>query len=113
MIRLNPALGAILLTLALSTATASWSTGGCAMMEACAPRADMVSAPACDNRGMVVMVTLLGQNSYCEQGDCENTGVVLLVGRTRSCHGDAYAVLCLASEDCVVVVPTHAQLVLA
>lgn len=51
----------------------------------------------CGNYGVIVMVTVLGTNRYCAEGDCVNEGLIVMVGQSYSCMGNGLFVICLHS----------------
>lgn len=58
--------------------------------------ASFVSA-TCGNSGVILMVTVLGTNRYCADGDCVNEGVIVMVGQSYSCMGNGLFVVCVQS----------------
>lgn len=49
----------------------------------------------CTNHGIVTQVAILGENRYCEDQQCENYGIIVFVGETRSCYGNGASGACL------------------
>lgn len=55
----------------------------------------------CKNFGVIIMVTGTGTNYYCTDGECENAGIIVMIGDSDSCYGEGYGTVCVA-ESCVV-----------
>jgi hypothetical protein len=70
------------------------------------PRPSITADGACRNYGIVSQATVLGENRYCVGRECENQGVVVLLGRTRSCHGSGYGVVCV-EDSCTILLPLN------
>lgn len=55
----------------------------------------------CENYGVIIKVTGIGTNYYCEDGECTNAGLIVMIGHSESCYGEGYGTVC-AAERCVV-----------
>lgn len=78
----------------VATQPACWAeTFGCRMVlnetGQCLTEPARPTYTTCENHGIIVAASILGHASYCESGSCYNRGVVILVGESSSCFGEA------------------------
>ncbi len=62
------------------------------------PAPEALDGVDCKNYGIHVMITVLGENKYCVDDECENYGIIVFVGETASCYGDSEVLVCVGGH---------------
>lgn len=59
------------------------------------PAPEALDGVDCKNYGIHVMITVLGENKYCVDDECENYGIIVFAGETESCYGSTLLLVCV------------------